>query len=142
MQFDVTRVNDGLGGILLALLHWDHVHDFVLPRLCLGSEGIVDALEHTDDLVADKRSVAEDLDMGGSGQFLDSLVLCEHSLSGWVVGVSVLHPVDREQVAQAGSNLDSIDNVLWGTVRSPRAFSGVGGSHGGDVDVVLEIWEH
>jgi len=140
VHLDVTGIDECLR-LFLGLGHlWDHIHDLVLPGLVIGA--IDSSLEHADRLVLDQCNVAEDLNWGFISEDLDGVVLPLHGFVSNGILFSVFHPVDRERVSEAGSDLYSVDSVLWGAVSGPRAEAVVGSSHGSDVDVRFEVWEH
>ena len=87
------------------LLSEDHLlHLVVLAEhelsvgLLLGLS--LDTLEVTDGL-PEEVSGTEGLDRGGSGELDNGRLLIEESLGIGVVGLSVLHPVDGEQITEA-----------------------------------------
>ena len=103
----VKHVVAGIDVVLGAawLLSEDHLlHLVVLAEhelsvgLLLGLS--LDALEVTDGL-PEEVSGAKGLDRGGSGELDNGRLLIEESLGIGVVGLSVLHPVDGEQITEA-----------------------------------------
>merc|ERR1719361_1097949 len=119
------------------------VVEFGLGEESLGKGGavVVGSFESTNELRLDAQ-VTEFLNGGFGSLGLDGLVLSQKSFSAGVVGLSVLHPVDGEQVTEAGADVGAIDVGVGATVGSPGAEGGVGGSHGEDVLGCVEIGEH
>ena len=99
------------------------------------------ALEVADDLRLEGH-VTELADWGHVGEGLDGVVLDLDGLNGDVIGLSVLHPVDGEEIAEAAADVMAIDVSIGAAVGAPGGLAGVGGSHGVDTGVRGEVGEH
>ena len=109
----------------------------------LGESSIIvaSALEVTNWL-GHEGEVAELHDRGLGGLGLDGLELLRKGLDADIVGLSVLHPVDGEQVTEARTDVCAIDSGLRAAVSAPRRLSSVGGGNSIDVLLVSKVGEH
>jgi len=79
---------------------------------------LIDALEVTDNLFFDGH-VTELTNGRLVGRTLDAQVLVVNGLFRRVVGLGVFHPVDGEEIAEAGANFGAVNDVIRGAVSSP-----------------------
>ena len=120
MEVVVTGV-DHLKLLLLGRVRGEveHVCSLCHEHLKRGCLSLADTLEVANWLVL-PGEVAELLDGGLGSLALDGGSLLSESLHAEVVGIGVLHPVDGEEITEAGSNVLIADIGIATAVSTPR----------------------
>ncbi len=135
----VNRILAGSSGVSDLLVVVGVFLDHTLGK---GHSSALGSTLEVTDWLAKEGGVTEDLDGGSGGLFNDSGLLGLEGLSVDVVGLGVLHPVDGEQVTEAGTDVSAINGGLGTAVSAPGGLGGVGGGKSVDVLVSVKVGEH